>query len=101
MIRTMARSSYYAMWILIALGVIFVTAPIIAALLVGRAICASSCGPLAGPAICAGGWALQGLLFIPVIAVIYLLVAMWLGYWVYYRPAPMDKEAAYPETWSR
>ena len=88
MIRTMATCGYYAMWILIAMAMIFIIAPIMAA-------------PLVGLSICAGGWALPGFPLIAVIAMVYFLVAIWSGYWVYYRPARMDKEAAYPETWSR
>ena len=88
MIRTMATCGYYAMWVLMAIAVIFVIAPIMAA-------------PLVVLAICAGGWALPGLLLIVVVAIVHFLVVISLGYWVYYRPAPMDSEAAYPETWSR
>ena len=88
MIRTMATCGYYALWILIAMAVILIIAPIMAA-------------PLVVLTMCAGGWALPGLALIAVIAIVYFLVAIWSGYWVYYRPAPMDKEAAYPETWSR
>ena len=88
MMRTLATCGYYAMWILIAMAVIFIIAPIIAA-------------PLVLLAMCAGGWALPGFSAIAVIAVVYFLVAIWSGYWVYYRPAPMDKQAAYPETWSK
>lgn len=88
MIRTLATCGYYAWWVLVAITVIFIIAPIIAA-------------PLVLLAMCAGGWAFPGFPAIAVIAVAYFLVAIWCGYWVYYRPAPMDNEAAYPETWKR
>jgi hypothetical protein len=88
MIQTMATFGYYAAWILIALAVIFIVAPLMAA-------------PLVGLAVCTGGWALPGFPLIAMIAISYFLTAIWCGYWVYYRPARMDNEAAYPETWKR